>query len=84
MLLIITAGLELLAVFMFFGKVRGGDLAVAAWLFIPASFVLALANTWVGVTKAEYTVAQELPILIAVFAVPAAVAVIAVRQPART
>jgi hypothetical protein len=29
---------------------------------------------WVGVTKAGYTLAQELPILLVVFAVPAGIA----------
>jgi hypothetical protein len=36
---------------------------------------VAIANLWVGVTKAGYTVAQELPILAVVFLVPAAIAV---------
>jgi len=35
---------------------------------------------WVGVTKAGYTVAQELPILLIVFAVPAALAGLVIWQ----
>lgn len=33
------------------------------------------ANMWVGVSKAGYSAAEELPILLLLFAVPAAVAV---------
>jgi hypothetical protein len=87
MLLVITAGLLLLAVFMLFGKLWGDDLsgvAVAAKIFVPAWLLVALVNMWVGVTRAGYTVTQELPILFAVFAVPAAVAAVAVWQLAKT
>ncbi len=34
------------------------------------------ANMWIGVTKAGYSAAEELPILLLLFAVPAAVAVL--------
>lgn len=63
--------------FALFGKLWGGDIAAIATgakLFIPVWLAVTLVNMWVGVTKAGYTVAQELPILLIVFAVPAAVA----------
>jgi hypothetical protein len=83
MLLVILGGVLLLGVFSLFGKLWGGDIVgvvAAAKLFIPVWLVIALVNMWIGVTKAGYTVAQELPILLAVFAVPAAIAAIAVWQ----
>lgn len=41
------------------------------WLAVTA------ANLWVGVAKAGYSVAEELPILLLLFAVPAAAGVLA-------
>lgn len=86
MLLVIIGGLLLCGVFALFGKLWGGDIAgvvTGLKLFIPAWLVVALINMWVGVTKAGYTVAQELPILLIVFAVPAIAAGIAMWQLAR-
>lgn len=77
MLLVIFAGAVLLGVFLLLGKLWGGDLtgtAAGAKLFVPAWLIVALINMWVGVTKAGYTVAEELPILLVVFAVPAVLA----------
>lgn len=75
----ILGGLLLLAVFTIFGWVWGGTggAATAARLFLPAWAALAVANLWVGVSRAGYTVAQELPIFAVNLAVPAAVAVAA-------
>jgi hypothetical protein len=87
MLLVILGGLLLLGVFALFGKLWGGDVSgvvTGTKFFIPLWLVIALINMWVGVTKAGYTVAQELPILLVVFAVPAAIAAIAVWQLARS
>lgn len=86
MLLVIVGGAVLLGVFALFGKLWGGDLpgmAAGAKLFIPAWLAIALVNLWVGVTKAGYTVAQELPILLIVFAVPSALAAFVAWQLAR-
>lgn len=86
MLLVILAGGLLLGVFALFGKLWGGDaagVALAARWFVPAWLLLALANMWVGVTKAGYTLLQELPILVAVFAVPAALAALLAWQAAK-
>lgn len=83
MLLVITGGIVLLGIFALFGKLWGGELAgvaTGARLFVPVWLGIALANMWVGVTRAGYTVAQELPILLVVFAVPAIVAAIALSQ----
>lgn len=86
MLLVIVAGCLLLGVFALFGKLWGGDsaeIALAARSFMPVWLVVALANMWVGVTKAGYTVAQELPILAVVFAIPAGVAALLAWQVAK-
>jgi hypothetical protein len=86
MLLVIIGGALLLGVFALFGKLWGGDVAgigSAAKIFVPVWSVVALVNMWVGVTKAGYTVAQELPILLIVFAVPAALAAILAWQLAK-
>ena len=86
MLLVIIGGAVLLGVFALFGKLWGGDVAgivTGANVFIPVWLAIALVNMWVGVTKAGYTVAQELPILLVVFAVPAAFAAVVAWQLAR-
>lgn len=74
---VIFAGALLLAVFALFGRLWGHDaagVALGAKSFIPVWVVVALINMWVGVTRAGYTVAQELPILALVIAVPTALA----------
>lgn len=77
MLQVILGGTLLLGVFALFGKLWGGSaagIAVGAKLFVLVWFAVSLTNMWVGVSKAGYTVAQELPILLVVFATPAAIA----------
>lgn len=79
MVMVIGAGFLLLAVFALFGRLWGHDTASIAlgvrW-FIPVWGVVAQINMWVGVSKAGYTVMQELPILVVVFAIPTAIAMI--------
>jgi hypothetical protein len=73
--LVILAGLVLLGVFVLFGWLWGASAAamsLAAKLFVPAWLVLAVVNMWVGVHHAGYSVREELPILLVVFLVPAA------------
>ncbi len=77
MLQVIAGGAVLLGLFALFGKLWGGDLAgvaLGAKAFLPVWAAVALVNMWVGVTRAGYTVAQELPILLVVFAVLAGLA----------
>ena len=54
------------------------SVALAAKVFIPVWLVVAIANLWVGVTHAGYTMREELPILGIVFVAPAAVAALAI------
>lgn len=87
MLMVIVGGIVLLGVFLLFGQLWGGTmpaLATAAKVFIPVWLAVSVANLWVGVNKAGYTVAQELPILAVVAAVPVIAAAIAIWQFART
>ncbi len=79
--MVIGGGTVLLGVFLLFGKLWGADaaaLALAAKAFIPVWLVVALVNMWVGVTHAGYSVREELPILVIVFLVPAALAAVAI------
>ena len=87
MLLVIVGGVALLGLFALFGKLWGGDssgIIFGAKAFIPLWLVVAGVNMWIGVTRAGYTVAQELPILLVVFAVPAVLAMLAIWQLARS
>lgn len=81
MLMVITGGIVLFGLFLLFGKLWGGDvpaLIIAAKAFIPTWLLIALVNLWVGVAHAGYSLRAELPILLVVFGVPAAVAAIAI------
>ena len=87
MAMVTGAGIVLLGLFLLFGKLWGGaqpEYALAAKYFIPVWCAVALANMWIGVTRAGYTVAQELPILFIVAAIPVAVALLAVWQLGRS
>ncbi|MDC6166666.1 hypothetical protein [Paucibacter sp. XJ19-41] len=82
-LMVIVAGLVLLGVFVLFGWLWGASaagMALAAKAFVPVWLVVAGVNMWVGVSHAGYTVRQESPILLLVFAVPAVAAGIAIWQ----
>lgn len=79
--LVIAGGLLLLGVFILFGWLWGASasaMALAAKVFMPIWLAVALINMWVGVHHAGYAVREELPILILVFALPAATAMAAV------
>ncbi|RWX74727.1 hypothetical protein EPK99_22720 [Neorhizobium lilium] len=87
MLMVIVGGVIQLGVFLLFGKLWGSDAtgpAMAAKLFIPVWLVLSIANLWVGVSYAGYSVRDELPILLVVFAVPAILAVVVIWQISRS
>ncbi len=70
-LLVITAGVLL------FGRlwsVGSSQLPAALIAFIATWLLVSVANMWIGVSKAGYSVREELPILLLVFAVPALLA----------
>ena len=74
--IIIVGGLLLFGIFVVVARFVGGTQAIvmAAKLFIPVWLVAALINMWIGVARAGYSVAEELPIFLLIFAVPAVVA----------
>ncbi len=80
-LLVIVGGAALLGIFALFGRLWGGDMngvAAAAKLFVPVWLAVSAVNMWVGVTKAGYSVRDELPILLVIFAIPAVLAGLAI------
>lgn len=85
-IMILAAGLVVLAVFVGMGHLRGGapGRARAARLFVPVWFVLALINGAIGVVSAGYPVMQEAPVFLVTFGVPAALAFIISRRGAST
>jgi hypothetical protein len=74
--IIIAIGFVLLAIFLSGPRLLGRpDLTVtAAKLFIALWLIAALVNLWLGVSRAGYSVAEELPIFLLIFALPAAAA----------
>ena len=76
-LIIILGGLLLLAVALLVGRwigVGSHGMATAAKIFLPAWLAIALLNMWIGVARAGYSVKEELPIFLVIFAIPAALA----------
>jgi hypothetical protein len=79
--LFLLSGLLLLAASLILGKLFSanypGGTTVATVLFVVIWFAIALTNMWVGVAKAGYSVAEELPVLALIFGVPTVIAVLA-------
>jgi hypothetical protein len=78
---VIALGFALLAVCLLAGRLMGSAspsalLARSALVFVALWFVGAGINMWVGVSKAGYSVAEEAPIFLVVFLIPAAVALL--------
>jgi hypothetical protein len=78
---VIAIGLGLLGACLLVGRLIGAGppalaLARAALVFLPLWLIGAAINMWVGVSKAGYSVSDEAPVFLMVFAVPAAVALI--------
>ena len=74
--IIIAIGLIVLAVCVLGPRVAGRPewSAAGAKTFIALWLLAALVNMWIGVSRAGYSVAEELPIFLLIFAIPAAVA----------
>jgi hypothetical protein len=73
-IMVVLGGFLLLVICLLVGRLMK-TMAIAALIFIPIWFGAALINLWIGVSRAGYSVAEELPIFLAVFAIPAVVAV---------
>lgn len=78
---IIVAGLALLLFLLIVSWLWGGATGAgfAACAFVPIWLACSLANLWIGVKRAGYSVREELPILVIVFSVPALAAWVARR-----
>jgi hypothetical protein len=78
--LFLLAGLLLMSGFLLLGKLFSanypGATIVATVVFVALWLVIAGANMWVGVVRAGYSVTEELPILLLIFGLPSAVAII--------
>jgi hypothetical protein len=53
-----------------------GATTLATILYVALWVAIAGANMWVGVARAGYSVAEELPIFALIFGIPAAVAIV--------
>jgi hypothetical protein len=79
-LLFLLGGLLLLAAFLLLAKLFSVSFADATrWAtvaYIALWLVIAAANMWIGVARAGYSVAEELPIFVLIFGLPTAVALL--------
>ncbi len=79
-LLFLVAGLLLLAAVLLLGKLFSSyypdAMRLATIAYVALWLIVASANMWVGVAKAGYSVTEELPVFLLIFAVPAVVAVL--------
>ena len=76
---VIAIGCALLVVCLVAGRLLGGGatssgLVLGVKIFLPLWLVGAGINMWLGVSTAGYSVADEAPVFLVVFAVPAAIA----------
>jgi hypothetical protein len=78
-IIVVAAGFGLLGICALGGRALGGTpgIATAALVFVPLWFIGAGINMYMGVKRAGYSVAEEAPIFLVVFAIPAAAALFA-------
>ena len=78
--LFLLAGFLMLGAFLVLAKLFSQNYpAAAAWAtgaFLGTWLMLTVLNLWVGLTKAGYSVGEELPILLLLFGIPAALAIV--------
>jgi hypothetical protein len=76
--IVIVIGLVLLALALLLGRAVGdtAGMARAALLFVPLWLLAAGVNMYRGVRIAGYSIAEETPVLLLVFALPALVALL--------
>ena len=79
-MLFLLAGLLLLGAMLLLAKLFSVSFAEATrwvtFVYVVLWLIIAAANMWVGVAKAGYSLAGELPIFLLIFGVPAALAVL--------
>jgi len=73
--MILTVGMLLLAAAVIFGRLfvqyYSGAMTWAIGAFLTLWLLATAFNLWVGVSKAGYSVGEELPIMLLLFLVPA-------------
>jgi hypothetical protein len=78
--LFLLAGFLLLAAALLLAKLFStnypGATLAATVVYVALWLIIAGANMWIGVARAGYSVAEELPIFLLIFGLPAAVAVV--------
>ncbi len=78
--LFLIAGILLLAAFLLLGRLFSANypaaMVSATVVYVALWLLIAGANMWVGVAKAGYSAAEELPIFLLIFGLPAAVAIV--------
>jgi hypothetical protein len=78
-LLFLFVGFLLLAASIMLGKLFSSNYPGATFastlIFVALWFAISVANLWVGVAKAGYSMNDELPIFLLIFGVPALVAI---------
>jgi hypothetical protein len=74
--IVIGIGLALLAACVFLGRLVGGTaaLSTSVLVFLPLWLIASAVNMAMGVKKAGYTMTEEAPVFLIVFAIPALVA----------
>jgi len=76
--LFLASGLLLMSGFLVLGKLFAAQFPdaprVATFSFVAVWLAVAAANMWLGVTRAGYSVVEELPIFLLIFGAPAALA----------
>jgi hypothetical protein len=76
--IVIAVGLGVLGLCALAGHALGGlqGTATAALVFLPVWFFGAAGNMYLGVKRAGYSVADEAPIFLLVYAIPSAAALL--------
>jgi hypothetical protein len=79
-ILFLLVGFLLLAACLLLGRLFStnypGATYAATLIFVVVWLVISTANLWAGVAKAGYTLAEELPIFLFIFGVPAIAAML--------
>ena len=77
-LLFLIAGVMLLAAFLLLAKLFSASVTdaprVALISFVVVWLIISWLNMWIGVTRAGYSIVEELPIFLLIFGVPAVAA----------
>ena len=73
---VLAVGFVLLGAFVLIGRTLGNGSKTALY-FLPVWLAAAAINLWFGVAKAGYSVSDEAPIFLLIFAVPSVLALLA-------